>query len=461
MVRLKIFVSSVQKEMEKERQALKAYLRDDALLSRFFDVFLFEDLPAIDRRADTVYLAEVGSCEIYVAILGNEYGNEDKDGISPTHREFCEAIYASLVDFLASKQLLRFGPFDAAICPDATMKDLSTEKIHHFMGIARRARGFPLSEDTLPVHVQEHLNLLRDGGPTNAAVLLFGKKPQRFLISTEVKCAHFHGTEVRKPIPFYQVYKGTAFGLVDQAVDFVHSKINLAVGTREKSNQAPVAYEMPPEVVREAIVNAVAHRDYTSNGSIQVMLFSDRLEVWNPGTLPPTLTLEKLRQPHGSVPGNPLLAESPYLTKYIERMGTGVGDMIERCRNSGLQEPEVYLTDGFVTIIRRRPELALRAVSGQSTPQVAPHVTPQVIPQVEVFLRLLDSCGALSNTEIRKRLGLKDRKHMQERYIRPALADGFIELTIPKKPRCRLQKYRLTSTGKARIDEMIPEGEKS
>ena len=97
---------------------------------------------------------------------------------------------------------------------------------------------------------------------------------------------------------------------------------------------------MPPEVVREAIVNAVAHRDYTCNGSVQVMLFSDRLEVWNPGTLPPTLTLERLRQPHGSVPGNPLLAESLYLTKYIERMGTGVGDMIERCRNAGLMEPE-------------------------------------------------------------------------------------------------------------------------
>ena len=113
-----------------------------------------------------------------------------------------------------------------------------------------------------------------------------------------------------------------------------------AVGTRERSTQAPVAYEMPPEVVREAIVNAVAHRDYTSSGSVQVMLFSDRLGVWNPGTLPPSLTLAQLRQPHGSVPGNPLLAEPLYLTQYIERMGTGTGDMIERCRTAGLRGPE-------------------------------------------------------------------------------------------------------------------------
>lgn len=86
-------------------------------------------------------------------------------------------------------------------------------------------------------------------------------------------------------------------------------------------------------------MNAIAHRDYTSNGSVQVMLFADRLEIWNPGALPAALTLEKLRHPHPSVPHNPLLAEPLYLTKYIERMGTGTGDMIRRCREVGLPEP--------------------------------------------------------------------------------------------------------------------------
>jgi ATP-dependent DNA helicase RecG len=119
-------------------------------------------------------------------------------------------------------------------------------------------------QGTAPEKVLEHLNLLSKGRPTHAAILLFGNAPQRFLISSEVKCAHFHGVEVSKPIPFYRVYKGTAFDLVDQAVDFVLSKINLAVGTREHNTQAPVAYEMSPEVVREAIVDAVTHRDYTS-----------------------------------------------------------------------------------------------------------------------------------------------------------------------------------------------------
>ena len=199
-----------------------------------------------------------------------------------------------------------WGPFDAAPCEGAALDDLDPEWMTLFVRIARRARKFPLPEDVPPEGLLKHLNLLNKGRLTNAAVLLFGKSPQRFLISSEIKCAHFHGTEVEKPIPSYQVYKGTVFQLVDQAVDFVLGKIDRRVGTRSESARAPRTYEIPPEVVTEAVVNAVAHRDYTSNGSVQVMLFSDRLEVRNPGRLAPPLTLEDLRVAHNSAPGKPL-----------------------------------------------------------------------------------------------------------------------------------------------------------
>jgi len=145
--------------------------------------------------------------------------------------------------------------------------------------LARRGHNFPLPGDTPPHEVLVHLNLLDKGRPTNGDILLFGKQPQRFLITSEVKCANFHGYEVAKPIPSYQVYKGTVFDLVDQAKDFVLSKIDLWVGTRAESTQAPTKYEIPQEVVAEAIVNVVVHRDYTSNASVQVMLFRDRLEI--------------------------------------------------------------------------------------------------------------------------------------------------------------------------------------
>jgi len=84
------------------------------------------------------------------------------------------------------------------------------------------------------------------------------------------------------------------------------------------------------------------------------MLFADRLEVWNPGELPPTLTLERLREPHASIPRNPLIAEPLYLAHYIEKAGTGTLDMITRCQGVGLPEPEFEQRAGeFVVTLWR------------------------------------------------------------------------------------------------------------
>lgn len=161
-------------------------------------------------------------------------------------------------------------------------------------------------------------------------------------------------TPYASPIPSYQIYRGTVFDLVDQAVDFVMSKITRAVGTRSQGPEAPVEYELPRDAVAEAIVNAVVHRDYTSNASVQVMLFSDRLEVWNPGELPPPLTMAQLRLPHASIPRNPLICDPMFLARYVEKAGSGTLDMIALCREAGLPEPE-FCQDGgqFVQVIWR------------------------------------------------------------------------------------------------------------
>ena len=114
----------------------------------------------------------------------------------------------------------------------------------------------------------------------------------------------FYGNEIEKPIPSLQIYKGDIFQLVDQATSFVMSRINMWIGTRAKSASVPTKPELPGEAVREAIVNAICHRDYTSNASVQVMLFKNRLEIWNPGQLPYELTTQQLYKPHKSHPNN-------------------------------------------------------------------------------------------------------------------------------------------------------------
>lgn len=93
MTPIRIFVSSVQSEFAEERDTLRDYIRDDVLMRRFFDVFvfLFEDAPAADRSPDHLYLEEVGRSDIYLGLFGHEYGSEDSTGISPTEREFDHA----------------------------------------------------------------------------------------------------------------------------------------------------------------------------------------------------------------------------------------------------------------------------------------------------------------------------------------------------------------------------------
>ena len=93
---LRIFISSVQGEFAQERAALRDYLRGDPLMRRFFDVFLFEDVPALDRRPDALYLDEVEQSDLYVGLFGNDYSTEDADGISPTEREFDQATASGI-----------------------------------------------------------------------------------------------------------------------------------------------------------------------------------------------------------------------------------------------------------------------------------------------------------------------------------------------------------------------------
>ena len=151
---------------------------------------------------------------------------------------------------------------------------------------------------------------------------------------------------------------------MDQARDFVLGKIDRAVGTREAGPTAPATYELPPDAIAEAIVNAIAHRDYNSNASVEVRLFADRLEVWNPGTLPGTLTLESLHRDHPSVPFNPLIAESLYLARYIEKAGSGTQRMIELCLEAGLPEPDYELRQGSFVLTLWKDWLTGKTLAG-------------------------------------------------------------------------------------------------
>ena len=135
--------------------------------------------------------------------------------------------------------------------------------------------------------------------------------------------------------------------------------------------------------------------------------FADRLEVMNSGRLQPPLTVEKLRVAHPSLPGNPLLAESMYLLRYLERMGTGTVDMIRRCVDAGLAEPEFDANGGFVTRIERGgagPDGAPLSRSTQETTQEDRGTTQETTQ--ERILALLREDPGLTRRALATRIGI-------------------------------------------------------
>ena len=156
------------------------------------------------------------------------------------------------------------------------------------------------------------------------------------------------------------------------------------------------------------------------------------------------------------------------LTRYIERMGTGTRDMIRRCREAGLPEPEFAVSDGFVTTVRRRMRAgghvtgqAAGEVTGVAAGEVAGEVTGEVTPPVagvvagevtgevtgEVERVVLVLQGEMKRTAIQGALGLRHEDYFREAYLVPSLEAGFVEMTRPDKPKSSRQKYRLTAKG--------------
>ena len=412
---------------------------------------------------------EAAHSDIYLGIFGQQYGFEDEAGVSPTEREYDTAVenskhrlifvkratdrepkeaafikkveahvvrksfsdfdelrtgvYAALARFLEDKEYLRLLPWDATMSNGATLADLDEKKISDFVALARTKRGFKLNytgDNTLDILIA--LNLATEAGRiTNAALLLFAKNPQRYFVSSVVKCMVFPTDIMTKPILSHQVYQGTLFELVDAAKGFVMQHIDAKVGTRKNNNSVDIEYEIPIEAVAEAVVNACVHRSYESNGSVQVMLFKDRLEVWNPGTLPYNMTTAKLKQKHSSVPVNPILAVPAFMAGYIEHSGTGTTDIVNYCKQAGLKEPEFIQDEDFRVIIWRKsaktdePQFgpdAERVIKSeaQDEPQNEPQNEPQktASQRCRILLETIISKPYLTKEDLGKELGVSE-----------------------------------------------------
>jgi len=244
--------------------------------------------------------------------------------------------------------------FDSQICKEATLGDIDKEKIRWFLRKAKVERSLDIDSSASSTEALKRLNLLIDNKPTNTAILMFGKNPQRFFIQSEVRCARFKGIEAVKPFIDMKVINGSIYEQIDQAEKFILFNIKKSAWIEEGKIERQEKWEYPPDAIREAIINAIAHRDYNSPANMHISIFDDRIEIWNPGKLPPPLTPKDLKEEHKSIPVNPSLANLLFLIKYIERWGTGTNDIIKWCREEDLPEPIFKeVTGGFAVVLRK------------------------------------------------------------------------------------------------------------
>ena len=306
-----------------------------------------------------------------------------------------------------------------------------------------------------------------------AAVLLFHPDPARFFAGAFVKIGYFR-TET--DLAYQDVIEGNLFAQVDRTVDLLRTKYSKA----EVSYEGIYRRETPPapgEALREAVLNAVAHRDYSSPAPIQIRVYDDRIALWNPGALPPDWTLEKLMGTHASAPHNPVIANAFFRAGMIEAWGRGIGDIVRVCRASATAEPRWELEPGGLrlefTFTRtgagprsrsavhetgREPRGTSRKADDPAhgtgrgerrRPESQPESQPESLA-ARVSRQLAD--GPLSKADLSRRLGQKKISGQLNRVMRLLVADGSIGYTIPEKPRSRLQRYRLTDRGRAAVE---------
>lgn len=289
-----------------------------------------------------------------VFFKGKAYGRIGKS----THK-----LSASEIRKLA-KESGKKSYWDEQICKDASISDINEEKVKWFLKKAKYERNISVEPETSVSESLEKLELSKDGKITNAAVLLFGKNPQKFFLQSETRCAKFKGAEAVKPFLDMKVIGGTIYEQVDEAEKFVMNNIKKAAWIEPGKIERQEKWEYPLDAVREAITNAVCHREYDSSSNVQIRIFDDHLEIWNPGRLPNGWTVETLKKKHGSKPYNPLIAKLFFLVKYIEEWGTGTTNIVKDTIKHGLPEPLFEEIVGSIVITFRKYQITEEILEG-------------------------------------------------------------------------------------------------
>jgi ATP-dependent DNA helicase RecG len=313
---------------------------------------------------------------------------------------------------------------DLRLCPGATLEDLDPDRIEAYREeLDRRQPGSPLIR--LPTEaLLERLGALagkRKHQPTLTGMLFFGREPQLYYPSFSITFLHFAGTSTGQPdrgAPLYldnREFRGAIPAMIDAARSTIFEKLSKRAVLEGFVRQDVADY--PEFAYREAIVNAVAHRDYALEGSfVQIRLFADRLEVQSPGGLGGHVTVDNIV--FEQYTRNPHLVRLLEDYGYVERRGLGVDQMIRVMKESGRKPP----------IFENRGSSFWVTLKGTSPVPSLPDLSRLGLNERQVrALEHLQAQGRLTNREYQQTFGVSERTAL---YDLQGLVDAGLVLPV-------------------------------
>jgi len=192
-----------------------------------------------------------------------------------------------------------------------------------------------------------------------------------------------------------------------------------AAWTEDRKLQRQEKWLYPPKAIREALANALAHRDYESPANVQVRIFDDRIEIWNPGELPKEIILADLEREHPSIPRNPLVANCLFLVRYIEQWGTGTNRIINDFRAERLPDPDFSIKAGsFVVTLRGHKDIL------EVDARVDARVDAKLTDNERRILKFISTNKRMDSSELQSLFGIS--REMANRYFKKLIEKGLI-----------------------------------
>jgi len=243
--------------------------------------------------------------------------------------------------------------WDDVVEEGATHGDIDETTITKFIEDSKEKGRMPETKGLTAFQILEKLQLTEGRKLKRAAIVLFGKDPNRFYPNVQVKIGRFGKDST--DLKFHEVVEGNLIQMLDEVQLQLNHKFLIRpvefVGMQRVEKD-----EYPIDALREMLLNALVHRTYMG-AHIQLRVYDNRLSIWNEGGLPLGLTLEELKGEHNSRPRNPKIAKACFMAGYIDAWGRGTLRIINACKEAGLPEPDILEKDGgFMVVLYKVPK---------------------------------------------------------------------------------------------------------